>query len=68
MQSILENCNSIKVKRLFLFMADKAGLPVMKHLDLARIDLGTGNRAIVREGAYNATYQLVLPKALVANV
>jgi hypothetical protein len=65
MQSLLESCNSIKVKRLFLFMADKANLPVMKHLDQTAIDLGSGNRSVVRDGTYDSRYQLVLPKELV---
>lgn len=68
MQSLLEACNSIKVKRLFLFMADKANLPVMKHLDQTEIDLGSGNRSIVRDGAYDSRYRLVLPKGMVGNV
>jgi Transcriptional regulator, AbiEi antitoxin, Type IV TA system/Transcriptional regulator, AbiEi antitoxin N-terminal domain len=67
MQSLLETCNSIKVKRLFLFMADKANLPVMKHLDQNAIDLGSGNRSIVRDGAYVSRYRLMLPKGLVGN-
>lgn len=65
MQALLEACKSIKVKRLFLFMADKASLPVMNHLDLSRIDLGSGNRAVVANGHYDAKYRLVLPKELV---
>lgn len=68
MQSLLESCNSIKVKRLFLFMADKANLPVMKHLDQTKIHLGSGNRPVVRDGLYDSRYQLVLPKSLINNV
>lgn len=67
MQELLETCNSIKVKRLFLFMADKAKLPVMKHLDLSRISLGSGNRAVVADGAYDAKYRMMLPKSLVSH-
>ena len=67
MQELLQTCNSIKVKRLFLFMADKANLPVMKHLDQEAIELGSGNRAVVRDGAYDSRYRLVLPKELVAH-
>ena len=67
MQELLEACNSIKVKRLFLFMADKAKLPVMQHLDLGKISLGSGNRAVVAEGAYNAKYRMMLPKDLVSH-
>ncbi|MDV3257595.1 MAG: type IV toxin-antitoxin system AbiEi family antitoxin [Sphingomonas sp.] len=67
MQSLLEACESVKVKRLFLYMAERANLPVMRHLDAARLDLGTGDRSLVRMGRYVPKYKLLLPKALVAN-
>jgi hypothetical protein len=65
MQELLEKCSSKKVKRLFLFMAEKAQLPVMKHIKLEKIDLGTGDRSIAKNGVYDSTYGLVLPKELV---
>jgi hypothetical protein len=64
-QQLLEECNSIKVKRLFLFMAEKANLPVIKHLDLQRIYLGRGDRSIVDQGSYDGKYGLILPKELI---
>lgn len=67
LQTLLEECSSVKVKRLFLFMADKAQLPVMKHLNLKKIDLGKGNRSIVRHGKFDSKYKLVLPDELVKN-
>ncbi len=63
-QELLESCSSIKVKRLFLFMADKAALPMMTHLKLESIDLGTGDRSIVNHGQYDGKYKLILPKEL----
>ena len=68
MQQLLEACNSIKVKRLFLFMADKANLPVLKYLDQRAIHLGSGTREVVRDGVYDARFGLMLPKDLVAHV
>lgn len=65
MQELLEKCTSVKVKRLFLYMADKAHLPVMKHLELKKIDKGTGDRSIIKNGVYDSKYGLVLPKELV---
>jgi hypothetical protein len=64
MQSLLEQCTSIKVRRLFLYLAERANLPVMRHLDLGRIDLGTGDRSLVPNGRYVAKYQLLLPSEL----
>jgi hypothetical protein len=65
MQSLLEQCASIKVRRLFLYLAERANLPVMRHLDLDRIDLGTGDRSLVPNGRYIAKYRLLLPHELV---
>lgn len=65
MQELLEACKSIKVKRLFLYMADKASLPVMKHLNLETIDLGKGDRSLAKDGMYISKYALNLPKELV---
>ena len=64
-QKLLEACNSVKVKRLFLFVANKAALPVMEHLDQTRIDLGSGSRSIVAGGVYDGQSNLILPKELV---
>lgn len=66
-QSLLEQCASVKVKRLFLYLAERADLPVMRHLDVDRIDLGSGDRSLVPQGRYVAKYQLLLPKELVAH-
>lgn len=64
MQELLESCSSIKVKRLFLFMADKAGLPIMKHLRIDNLNLGKGARSIVKHGLYDAKFRLTLPVEL----
>ncbi|MDN7125508.1 type IV toxin-antitoxin system AbiEi family antitoxin [Pseudidiomarina sp. 1APP75-32.1] len=63
-QKLLEVCNSVKVKRLFLYMADKANHAWMQYLDLSRVNLGTGKRAIVASGVYIAKYQITVPKEL----
>jgi hypothetical protein len=65
MQQLLESCRSIKVKRLFLYMAEKANLPVMPHLDPTKIELGSGDRSLFKGGHYDARYQLILPTELV---
>ncbi|MDR2626510.1 MAG: type IV toxin-antitoxin system AbiEi family antitoxin [Dysgonamonadaceae bacterium] len=63
-QELLEDCKSIKVKRLFLYMAEKTGHDWLKMLDFSKISLGTGKRAIVKNGVYNAKYQITIPKEL----
>lgn len=67
MQHLLELCQSIKVKRLFLFMAEKANLPILEHLVTEGIELGSGVRALVKDGFYDAKYKLILPKGLAQN-
>lgn len=64
-QELLETCKSVKVKRLFLYMAEKAALPVFKTLNLATIYLGKGDRSLARTGLYDSKYGLILPEDLV---
>ena len=65
LQKILMNCQSIKVKRLFLYMADKANLPVFKKLKPKTIHLGNGDRSIIKNGTYDSKYKISLPKELI---
>lgn len=64
-QELLENCKSIKVKRLFLYFAERAGHSWFKYIDQSKIDLGSGNRSITPNGVLVPKYSLVLPKDLV---
>ncbi|HCY75809.1 MAG TPA: hypothetical protein DHV28_07790 [Ignavibacteriales bacterium] len=47
-QSLLEECNSVKVKRLFRFLAEKLEHNWFKELQLENINLGSGERVIVK--------------------
>jgi hypothetical protein len=64
-QALLEQCKSIKVNRLFLFLAETVGHSWFKYLKTDNIDLGKGKRSIVKNGVYNVKYQITLPKELV---
>lgn len=66
-QELLENCSSVKVKRLFLYMAEKANHSWFQYLNLEKIDLGKGKRSIVKHGIYEPKYQITIPKELVAH-
>jgi len=59
---LLEACNSIKVKRLFLYFSEKYKHPWLSHIDLKKINLGKGKRVIGPGGRYDAKYQLSLPE------
>jgi len=63
-QNMLEQCKSIKVKRLFLFFADKAQHSWFKHLDLSKIDLGTGKRSLIKNGVFIPKYNITVPSNL----
>jgi len=67
-QKLLEDCNSIKVKRLFLYLADKAGHDWLNYLKLDKVGLGSGKRAIVPDGVYIPKYQITVPSELEKHV
>ncbi len=60
-QGLLMECSSVKVKRLFLYMAERQKHPWLSKLDLSKIDLGKGKRMIVPNGRYDAKYQITVP-------
>ncbi len=60
-QKLLEECSSIKVKRLFLCLAECIGHEWFGYLDTQRINLGSGKRSIVKNGLYNSKYQITIP-------
>lgn len=63
-QALLEACKSVKVKRLFLYLAEKAGHDWFNYLDLKKVDLGSGKRSIVEGGTYVPKYQITVPREL----
>ncbi len=64
LQKLLEQCKSIKTKRLFLFFADKFQHAWLPELDLKKITLGYGKRMIGSGGSYNSKYQISVPKTI----
>ena len=65
LQPLLEQCSSIKVKRLFCYMAAKAGWSWYKRLDTSTLNFGKGDRTITKGGVYVSEFCLTLPEALV---
>lgn len=63
-QLLLEKCGSIKVKRLFLYLAEKASHDWFRFLDLRKVDLGRGKRSVVKGGVYVEKYQITVPREL----
>lgn len=60
-QQLLEACDSIKAKRLFMLLAEYCGHTWISRLKLDTIDFGNGKRVIGKGGRYYAKYQLSLP-------
>ena len=60
-QQLLQSCQSIKVKRLFMHLAEKCEHPWVRHLDVSKVDFGKGKRVIAGGGVYDSKYQLSLP-------
>ena len=61
-QELLENCRSVKVKRFFLWSAEKAGHDWFGRLESSRVDLGKGKRQIYKGGQFNKKYQITVPQ------
>jgi hypothetical protein len=61
-QGLLESCQSIKTKRLFLYLSERNRLTWFTDLKLNEVDLGSGKRVIVKNGKYNAKYQISIPE------
>jgi len=67
LQDLLEKVTSVKVKRLFLFLADKLNHPWLERLDRSRISLGSGKRKIVENGVLDKTYLITVPGELISD-
>ncbi len=61
-QKLLENCKSIKVKRLFLYLAENNNHFWLKNINLKDVDLGSGKRVIDINGKLNKKYNITVPK------
>jgi hypothetical protein len=61
-QRLLRICRSVKVKRLFLYMAEKHDHSWVSDLDLSKIDVGKGKRMIVPTGKLDRKYHITVPK------
>jgi hypothetical protein len=64
LQKLLEDCRSIKVKRLFFFFADRHSHAWAKRLDKKAISFGEGKRMLVKGGKLNRAYQITVPEEM----
>lgn len=61
---LLNECTSVKAKRLFFFFADRHGHAWARPLDPDQFDLGRGKRQIVRGGRLHPKYEITVPADL----
>ena len=62
--SLLMACASVKVKRLFLALAERHQHQWLAHLDLTKVDLGKGKRMLAPGGKLHPKYLITLPADL----
>lgn len=60
-QNLLENCNSIKVKRLFMYLAEKHEHPWIPKVNLSNVYFGEGKRSIVKKGKLDKKHNITVP-------
>ena len=59
-QRLLENCTSVKTKRLFMHAAERSNHHWLPRLDLSNVDFGSGRRTIHAGGRLDKKYNLVV--------
>ena len=59
---LLATCRSIKVRRIFLFLTDHFNYPWAKRLQTIGLDLGRGNRQVVKGGRLDKRYRITVPE------
>ncbi len=59
---LLDVCNFIKVKRLFMYMAEEHNHSWVDRLDLSNVDFGRGKRVIVMNGVLDKKYNITVPE------
>jgi hypothetical protein len=67
---LLEHCRNVKVKRLFLWLAEKNQSPWLKKLDLQKFSieggtLGSGKRVVAKGGKLDSKYLITVPPEMV---
>ena len=61
---LLENTGNYGVKRMFLYMAEKAGHYWLDELNTNMIELETSKLQLVPGGVYISKYKITIPQSL----
>lgn len=63
-QTLLEKVKNSRIKRMFLYMAEKAGHYWFDMLDMSKIEIGTSKLQLVKNGVYVSKYKITVSKEL----
>jgi hypothetical protein len=61
LQELLTQCRFVKVKRLFMVLAEECNQAWVKKLDVSQVKFGKGKRVIVKGGRFDAMYNIAIP-------
>ena len=64
LRALLRACTQVKAKRLFLWFSDRHGHDWRQVLETNDLDLGRGKRMLIKGGAYDAAYQITVPREM----
>ena len=64
LNQLLVDCRSVKIKRLFLWFAERHRHSWVAALDRDNIDLGAGKRMLVRGGKLDRKFLITVPENL----
>jgi hypothetical protein len=67
LNNLLQDCTNVKVKRLFMWFAERHNHAWFKEIESGRIDLGAGKRMVVRGGKLDTKYLITVPEELVSH-
>ena len=62
--ALLTSCRKIKVRRLFLVLADRHDHAWRKHLNTDAFDFGAGGRVLVKGGKIHPAYRIMVPPGI----
>jgi hypothetical protein len=65
---LLSACSKVQVNRLFLWFAKRHKLQCFSSLKLSDINLGSGKRMIVRDGALDKEFHITVPKRMADDI
>lgn len=62
LDALLKSCKSVKVKRLFFWLAKRQAYPWFDKLNVENYDLGSGKRVVAKGGKLDTEYLITVPQ------